>query len=102
MGESGKLKTTIIHRIIKDLSPKREVSSSKKGHRHIPRSISPEAVSYLTSYINNHLKAIVEACEEALKEINDNPNTYYQQHRYDETVARMAIEKLKGKGKIIL
>ena len=90
-----KLKESQIHRIIKSLSPKRNINSPKKGLREIPRSISPEALSYLTAYLNAHLEEFVGACERSLGEINENPNSYYQQHRYDIRVVKKAIEKLK-------
>jgi len=91
------IKESTIHRILKYLSPKRAVNSPKKGYRLIPRSVSPEALAYVTSYLNNHLKAIVEACEQSLAEINNNPNSYYKQYRYDMRVVKNAVEKIKRK-----
>jgi hypothetical protein len=89
------LKKRQIHRLLKALSPKRGISSPQKGQRLIPRGISPEAVEHITHYINDQLKTIVEASEEALQEINDNPNSYYLQHRYDLAVIESAIKKVK-------
>ena len=94
---ANRLKKSSIHNIIKALSPKREANSPKKGCRVISRSISPEALSFLTSYLNNHVEAVVEACEQALKDINNNPNSYYKQHRYDLRVVKKAIELLESK-----
>jgi len=91
------LKKSTIYAVLKSLSPKRPVNSPKRGRRLISRSVSPEALAYLTSYLNNHLKAIVEACEQSLAEINNNPNSYYKQYRYDLRVVRNAIEKIKRK-----
>jgi hypothetical protein len=90
-----KLKESQVHAIFKALSPKREVNSPKLGQRAIPRSINPEALSYLTFYLNSHLIATVKACEQSLAETNSNPNNYYQQHRIDLRVAKRAIEILK-------
>lgn len=85
-------KESQIHTLIKALSPKREANGPKKGRRAISRSISPEALSYITTYLNSHLRAVVEACEQSLVEINNNPNSYYNQRRVDLKVAKRAIE----------
>lgn len=75
------------------MSPKREIKSPKRGHRVIPRSITPKAIEYITKHMNEYLEGIVRACEQSLKELNENPNRYYQQHKYDLRVVKNAIEK---------
>jgi len=44
----------------------------------------------------NHAEEIIEACEQSLKEINENPNKRHKQFRYDEQVIEKAIQRLKG------
>jgi hypothetical protein len=91
-----KIKKSTIHRIMKSLSPKREVNSKKKGFRTISRSITPKAIEYITEHINDYLNTIIQHCELSLSEINNNPNSYYRQHRYDIRVVKKAIEKIKN------
>jgi hypothetical protein len=93
----NRIKKSTIHTVIKSLSPKREIISPKKGCRTIPRSITPKALEYITNHINQYIESIIIQCEQSLKEINENPNSYYQQHRYDFHVVKKAIDKMKGK-----
>lgn len=88
----NKIRESTIHRILKALSPKRN-----SNNRVIPRGITPKAVEYITNYINHHIELIVDSCEQSLKELNDNPNSYYQQHRYDIRVVKKAIERISGR-----
>jgi hypothetical protein len=89
------LRKSQIHKLLKALSPKRIVNSSWKGQRSIPRSITPQAQDIITDYLNHHVEMIIKACEKALKEVNENPNSYYLQHRYDKRVIEKALKKIK-------
>lgn len=91
------LKKRDIRRFITATAPKRTKKLPGGEHKEIPRAVSKDGLALIVKDLNTRLESIVKACEEALGEINANPNSTFSQKRYNLKVVEDAIKALKKK-----
>lgn len=93
--EKPELKKRAIHKVVTFLAPKRTKTTPEGKEKQLSRGVTKEALDIISKDLNTRLKSIVRACEEALIEINQNPNATFIQKRYDAKVIERAMQILR-------